>query len=67
MISVVRVFSLFLGISLAPLAFAQQPTQGEDGYAARVLSAFFGLDNGLPFVANGLCLGAAAKTACREV
>ena len=27
----------------------------------RLLSAFFGLDNGLPFVANRLCLGASGE------
>ena len=31
------------------------------GYSVRVLSAFFGLDNGLPFRANLLCLGASGQ------
>ena len=33
----------------------------ENGQSPRLLSAFFGLDNGLPFGANRLCLGASGK------
>ena len=36
-----------------PFAIAEQPNA-----APKLLSAFFGLDNALPFVANALCLGA---------
>ncbi len=32
-----------------------------DGRSAELLSAFFGLDNGLPFVANRICRGASGK------
>lgn len=44
----------------------QQPpvmpaAQDADGQPARLLSAFFGLDDGLPFTANRLCLGAARR------
>jgi hypothetical protein len=35
--------------------------QGVNDQQARLLSAFFGLDNGLPFGANRLCLGASGK------
>lgn len=45
------VAALLFGISGAVLASADQPSGG-------LLSAFFGLDNALPFGANGLCLGA---------
>ena len=35
--------------------------QAANGQAARALSAFFGLDDALPFRANRLCLGASGK------
>ena len=44
-------------ICLAPALVAQ----GTNGQAARPLSAFFGLDNALPFGANRLCLGASGE------
>ena len=44
-------------ICLAPAAVAQVT----DGQPARLLSAFFGLDNALPFGANVLCLGASGE------
>ena len=39
----------------APMAASAPARQPE------LLSAFFGLDNALPFIANGLCLGASGK------
>ena len=47
---------------LAAICLAPAPAaQAEDGQAARPLSAFFGLDNDLPFGANLLCLGASGE------
>ena len=53
-----------------PLAFGEKPdseptvmnsgSSTENRSAARLLSAFFGLDNALPFRANILCLGASS-------
>ena len=57
------------GVSLAPAAFGAaesrpvtMPTETDaNGQSPRLLSAFFGLDNSLPFGANRLCLGAWEK------
>ena len=47
---------------LAAICLAPAPAaQAADDQAARPLSAFFGLDNDLPFGANVLCLGASGK------
>lgn len=47
---------------LAAMCLAPAPVaQAADDQAARPLSAFFGLDNDLPFGANVLCLGAWGK------
>lgn len=35
-----------------------------DGRSAELLSAFFGLDNGLPLQAEGVCRGAGGLMAC---
>ena len=35
-----------------------------NGQPARLVSAFFGLDDGLSFRANRFCIGAWGKTAC---
>jgi hypothetical protein len=56
-------------VSLAPVACRSQETQqavvpaavDANGQPVRLLSAFFGLDNGLPFRAHLLCLGAAGE------
>lgn len=56
-------------VSLAPASFAAaepQPTVmpatlDANAEPARLLSAFFGLDNGLPFGANRICLGASGQ------
>jgi hypothetical protein len=49
-----------------PLGSGRGPTVmpaavGASGQPARLLSAFFGLDNGLPFGANLICLGASGQ------
>ena len=51
-----------LAAGLAAICLAPAPVaQAADGQTARPLSAFFGLDNALPFGANRLCLGASGK------
>lgn len=42
----------------APNASTPPHAAGGEQHEARLLSAFFGLDNDLPFVANALCFGA---------
>ena len=42
----------------APNASTTPLAAGAEQHEARLLSAFFGLDNDLPFVANALCFGA---------
>ncbi len=51
-------------MNLAPASFSSASSQesgSANGPPARLLSAFFGLDNGLSFGANRLCLGASGK------
>lgn len=49
-------------VCLAAICLASAPAaQAADGQTARALSAFFGLDNSLPFGANVLCLGASGE------
>ena len=51
-----------IAVGLAAIGLAPAPVaQGANGQTARPLSAFFGLDNDLPFGANRLCPGASGK------
>ncbi len=66
-----RVPLALAAVSLAPAAYSAaeshrvtMPTDMDaNGQAPRLLSAFFGLDNSLPFGANRLCLGASGVEA----
>ena len=65
--SLVGRMAVILGLAIVKPGFAvadAPPIAGETdatGHSGRVLSAFFGLDNGLPFRANLLCLGASGQ------
>ena len=64
-----RVPLALAAVSLAPAAFSAAESHrvtmpadmDANGQAPRLLSAFFGLDNSLPFGANRLCLGASGE------
>lgn len=59
-----RAFSFEGGLAVALSLAAINPALAADAASeqpARLLSAFFGLDNDLPFRANALCLGASGK------
>ncbi|MFL2548459.1 MAG: hypothetical protein ACJ0RH_04685, partial [Gammaproteobacteria bacterium] len=58
--------SLFLaavlfGLANASVVVAEGAQQLAAEQSARPLSAFFGLDNKLPFIANVLCFGASGE------
>ena len=53
------------GLAHASIVVAEGAQQLAAEQTARPLSAFFGLDNNLPFGANVLCLGAWVRTVCR--
>lgn len=61
-----RLLTVALCVTLAGCARSAQPAPpaaatDASGRPARLLSAFFGLDNALPVTANRLCLGASGK------
>ncbi len=49
------------GLGITNQALAEPVLPGPQPQPARLLSAFFGLDNALPFGANLICLGASGK------
>lgn len=58
--SLISVVTILLVLAFPKPGFAKAQVD-EPAHSAALLSAFFGLDNALPFRANLLCLGAAGK------
>ena len=63
--TILRGAAALFGLAHASMVVAEGAQQLAAEQTARPLSAFFGLDNNMPFGANLLCLGAWVRTVCR--